>query len=52
MNGYIFSFEKMCAQLDAFKLFGLDIGLLSAMAHLDPKILLEKILFLLSLKAR
>jgi uncharacterized protein len=30
------------AQMDSFKLFFLDVGLLNAMAKLDPKILLEK----------
>ena len=30
------------ADMDAFKLFCLDVGLLNAIAHIDPKILLEK----------
>lgn len=36
--------------MDAFKLFGLDVGLLNAMAQIDPKILLEKNLILTEFK--
>ncbi|WP_353483074.1 ATP-binding protein [Haliscomenobacter sp.] len=36
--------------MDAFKLFSLDVGLLNAMAQIDPKILLEKNLILTEFK--
>lgn len=36
--------------MDAFKLFCLDVGLLNAVARLDPKILLEKNLILTEFK--
>jgi len=38
------------ANIDAFKLFCLDIGLLNAIAGIDPKILLERNLILTELK--